>query len=202
MAKKTNQETFWNWFIKHEADLLDFEADQDRIFNQLASELRKVDPELVFEFGPKAAKREFVISASGIKSAFPAVVSLAKAAPTLDRWRVTAFRPRRMSINTVEFREKRVSPADVQFTLADNGQLAGIYLFIPGLQEDDTDLKQIGYLLLDDALGEYDVETRLGLIEMLPPDAQTDGERYPLIELPALFDELVARLEGRSRMPS
>jgi hypothetical protein len=40
-------------------------------------------------------------------------------------------------------------------------------LFIPGFREDDVALQQIGYLLLDGALGEYDVETRLGLIKML-----------------------------------
>jgi hypothetical protein len=82
--------------------------------------------------------------------------------------------------------------------LLDNGKIAGIYLFIPGFREDDADLKQIGYLLLDETLGEYDVESRLGLIKMLPPDARTNGDRYPLAELPRLFDQLVARLEGRS----
>jgi hypothetical protein len=57
--------------------------------------------------------------------------------------------------------------------------MAGVYLFIPGFREDDVALKQIGYLFLDAALGEYDVETRLGLIKMLSPETQTDGDRYP-----------------------
>ena len=91
-----------------------------------------------------------------------------------------------------------MSPKDVQFSLLDNGTTAGIYLFIPGFRDEDTDLKQIGYLLLDEALGEYDVEARLGLIKMLPSDTQRKGERYPLTELPIRFDELVYRLEGRT----
>jgi hypothetical protein len=98
----------------------------------------------------------------------------------------------------VEFRGKRVEPKDVQFSLLDNGKTAGIYLFIPGFRENDPDLKQIGYLLLDETLGEYDVESRLGLIKMLSPETRTDGVRYPLSELAARFDELVAQLEGRS----
>lgn len=202
----TAQERFWNWFVQHEAELFAFEpnreSDRERVFDELSSVLREVDPNLAFEFGPKGIKREFVISAGGIKSAFSAVTSLVTAAPHLDRWQVTAFRPRRSVFNVVQFRGKRINPKDVQFTLLDNGKMAGIYLFIPGLNENDADLKQIGYLLLDEALGEYDVEMRLDLIEMLSPEAHTSGERFPLIKLPELFDRLVSRLEGRSETVS
>jgi hypothetical protein len=202
LTDMTAQESFWNWFMQHESELFDFEADQERIFDQLATELQKVDPDITFEFGPKETRREFVISAGGIKRAFPAVSSLAGAAPILDRWHVTAFRPRRTSPHIVQFRGKRVSPKDVLFSLLDNGKIAGVYLFIPGFLESDADLKQIGYLLLDNTLGEYDVESRLGLIKMLSPDAQTDGQRYPLAELAVRFDELVSQLEGRAEKPS
>ncbi len=80
--------------------------------------------------------------------------------------------------------------------------MAGIYLFIPGFREDDVAFKQIGYLLLDATLGEYDVEVRLGLIKMLSPEMRTVADRHPLAELPTLFDQLVSRLEGRSEAPS
>jgi hypothetical protein len=195
-------ELFWEWFSEHEDMLLDCEANQEVIFDQLAAELQKVDPDLTFEIGPHERGREFVISAGGIKRAFPAVASLVDAVPPLARWQVTAFRPRRTPTSIVEFRGKRVALRDVQFTLLDNGKTAGLYLFIPGFREDDADLKQIGYLLLDEILGEYDVESRLGLIKMLSPDAQTEGRRHALAELPMLFDQLASRLEGRSGMPS
>jgi len=198
----TTQEQFWNWFIQHEPELFNFdpnrEAERERIFDRIAKELQKVDADLAFEFGPNNTRREFVISAGGTKRAFPAVLSLVNAAPTLDRWRVTAFRPRRWPPNVVECGEHRVDPKDVQFSLRSNGRSPGVYLFIPGFQEGDVNLKQIGYLLLDDTLGEYDVESRLGLVKMLSPQTPTDGERYPLADLPARFDELVTRLEGRS----
>jgi hypothetical protein len=87
----TAQEKFWSWFLQHEPELFDFnpdqEAERERIFEQLASELRKVDPDLVFEFGPKEPRREFVVSAGGLKRAFPAVTKLVDASPGLDRWR-------------------------------------------------------------------------------------------------------------------
>jgi len=202
----TAQDRFWSWFIQHEVKLFDLdpaqENERERLFDQVASELQNVHPNLTFEFGPKGPIREFVVSAGGIRGAFPAVVRLTQAAPTIERWQITAFRPRRSMINIVEFKGKRVDPRDVQFSLLDNGKVAGLYLFIPGFHEDDLDLKQVGYLLLDEALGEYDVEARLGLIRMLSPDARTEMDRYPLNELPRLFDRLVSRLEGRSGVVS
>jgi len=72
-------------------------------------------------------------------------------------------------------------------------------LYIPGFREDDIDLKQIGYLLLDEALGEYDVEVRLGLIKMLSPETKTEVDRYPLFELPTRFDQLISQLGKEHR---
>src|SRR5579883_3506273 len=194
----TSEQIFWKWFQDRENELFHFEADQERIFDSLAEELQKVNPHLTFEFSPEEnGKREFVISAGGIKKAFPAVTSLKSAAPVLPRWHVIAFRPRRAPM-VIQLGDKRIDPEDVQFSLLDNGKIAGLYLFMPGYKEDDLALKQIGYLLLDEALGEYDVETKVGLIKMLAPEMDCDFERYPLKQLPALFDRLVAQLEPQT----
>jgi hypothetical protein len=202
MDTLTAEEKFWLWFLSYETELFDFEVDQERIFDALAAELQKINPELTFEFGPKEPKRDFVISAGGIKSAFPAVVSLRNTAPALERWNVIAFRPRRNPVNTVEFKNKRVDPLEVEFSLLDNGQMAGLHLYIPGLRDDDADYKMIGYLLLDETLGEYDVETGVGLIKMLPFDEKTSLERHPLAQLPALFDQLTSHLRAQTGRPS
>lgn len=185
---------FWRWFVEHEQDLLNFEKDRERVFDELANELQKVDCDLTFEFGPKEAKREFVVSAGGVKRAFPAVTALTAAAPRLENWEITAFRQRRGALETIEFGDKRVDPKDVRFALLDNGKIAGIYLFIPGYQDHDIDFKQIGYLLLDALLGEYDVEMGVGLIKMFAPEANIRGERFPLATLPELFDKLTTKL--------
>jgi len=191
---KTEAE-FWNWFVQHEAELFDFrvehEVERERLFNELAKELQKVHRELSFEFGPNDTPREFVITACGIKEAFPSAKSLVNSAPNLERWQITALRPRRSLTNVVEFRGKRVDPKEVQFTLLSDGKVAGVRLFIPGYQETDSALKQIAYLLLDEALGEYDVESHLGPIKMFATENDIEGERYPFIELPKQFDRLL-----------
>jgi hypothetical protein len=198
----TPQEQFWNWFTHNEPELFNFGpkriVERERIFDEIAGELQKIDPDLSFEFGPNGTpRREFVISASGIRRAFPAVVSLANAAPPLDRWQVIAFRPRRTPINIVEYGGKRIDPRDVQFSLRKNGKIAGLFLFVPGYREGDAAFRVIGYILLDEALGEYDVVSRMGFFEMFSPQTATDGDRYPLADLPTLFDQLVSQLEGR-----
>jgi len=205
----TKGQEFWDWFIAHEAEFFTFdpeiEPERERLFDKLEIELQKVHPKLTFEFGPRGAKREFVISAGGLKGGFPAVVSLVDAAPRLERWNVIAFRPRRPLPCVLEIGGGEVSSEDVQFSLLDNGKAVGIRLFIPGFQEQDLNWQQIGYLFLDEALGEFDVESRLGLIKMCPPAASTQEKRYPLSELPYAFDTLASRLaekSGRSGKPS
>lgn len=85
-AQVTPEHAFWNWFQKNEATLFDFEKDQERIFDRLSAELQKIDPNLTFEFGPQDnGRREFTISADGIRKAFPAVEKLYAAAPSMPR---------------------------------------------------------------------------------------------------------------------
>ena len=192
-----SQKAFWQWFDAHQDEIFDFEVDQERIFDELSEQLVRVHPRLTFEFGPpNADRREFVISADGMREAFPAVSSLVAGAPKLDRWLVTAFRPRRTPINSVQIGETRVDPGKVEFSLLTKGSVITIQLFIPGFKEDDVTLKQIAYIMLDDALGEYDVETKVGPIQMLPSESTSTTRRYPFAELPSLFDQLASTLTG------
>ena len=192
----TAQQAFWQWFSSHQDELFDFEADQERVFDELSDRLIRVHPKLTFEFGPKTEWREFVISAGGLLEAFPAVTSLVAAAPKMDRWRVTGFRPRRTPLNRIALGERRLGPEEVEFSLLTRGTEIGLRIFIPGFRDNDVALKQIAYLMLDEALGEYDVETKVGLIQMLPCESPRTTERYPLPDLPYRFDELASSLAG------
>lgn len=175
-----------------------FERDREATFDALTAQLEKVHPDLTFEFGPeKKGTREFIISADGIKKAFPAVESLVAAAPELSRWRVTAFRPRRPIGYIIALGDHRIDPEDVQYSLLRGNNDLGVYLFIPGYSDDDHEVGLVGYLFLDEALGEYDIETKVGLIKMFPPEADTPGLRYPLGELPAHFDQEYAKLQSK-----
>jgi hypothetical protein len=203
----TKEQEFWDWFIVHDTEFFTFDPEngpaRERLFDKLEVELHKVHPKLTFAFGPpNEATREFVISAAGLKSVFPAVVCLVDAAPRLERWCVIAFRPRRPLPCVLEIAGFEVSSEDVEFSLLHNRETVGIRLFIPGFQDQDSNWQQVGYLFLDEALGEFDVESRLGLIKMYPPEASTQEKRHPLSELPSAFDRLASRLAEKSRATS
>ena len=192
MFGSTKEAKFWKWFLKHEAELLDFEKDQENVFDRLAVALQQVHLDLCFAFGRPETRREFVISAGGIRDAFPAVVDLLRAAPGLEKWTVTGFRPRQAEVPTVEIDGTRLDPDAVEVALTHNGVLIGIDLFMPGFSDDRVDLKQAIYIMLDAALGEYDIETKIGAIEMFPFEAETVLTRLPISELPHQFDHIVS----------
>src|SRR5215467_13810510 len=109
---------FWQFFADDEEAFFGFEKDQRRLFARLAQELRKVNPDLTFEFGPVAGgKRQFVISAGGVKSAFTEVESLYGARPVLKRFEVIKFRPKRDVVCDLTYRGTTVRAQDVYYRL-------------------------------------------------------------------------------------
>lgn len=191
LFNRDTEQTFWKWFVANEERLFAFEEDLENIFDVLGDAMSRVNGDLTFEFGPvKDGRREFVISAGGIKSAFPAVESLYSKAPKLDRWTWVKFRPRRAELGNIEFAGKTIASKDVRYLLARDGNKVGIVLFFEGYTEVERNTYgQIGYLMLDEALGEYAVETQVGFIDFQATDSKHFPDSSPLSELQAHFDE-------------
>lgn len=185
------EEAFWKWFATNERRLFAFEQDQEAIFDELGREMGRVNAGLTFEFGPvRDGKREFVISAGGIKSAFPAVEAVYGKAPTLERWVWVKFRPRRAYLGDLEYEGKKISADKVHYLLAKDGDRVGIVLFFDGYTEEQRNTYgQIGYLFLDEALGEFAVETQVGFVEFHSTESKYFSQSSPLTELQAHFDE-------------
>jgi hypothetical protein len=130
--KKSPHERFWAWFEKNQDMLFDFERNQDRTFDKLNAAISKVHPDLTFEFGPvQNEKREFVISADGLKEAFPAVESLHASAPVLPHWTFIKFRPRRSAM-TIQIGDLKLEPSDLEVAVEADGDKAGFTVFIKG----------------------------------------------------------------------
>jgi len=148
----------------------------------------------VFEFSSLSeGRREFVISAGGIQNAFPEVTALVQAAPVLSRWQIFAFRQRH-DAPEIRCGDKMLKRDAVFFDYIPAEDKIDLLLFIPGLADSSpegvTGLKTIGYLLLDAAVGEYDVETKIAEIQMLDASAYPERRRIPLCELPLVVDKL------------
>ncbi|MBS1994790.1 MAG: hypothetical protein JSS86_00710 [Cyanobacteria bacterium SZAS LIN-2] len=190
----TRQDRFWAWFQANENRLYHFEIDQEHTFDLLGAQLARVDPNLTFEFSPVRGDgtREFIISAGGIRSAFPAVETLYASAPKLARWKWIKFRPRRVPISDISFNGRTVRAADVKFRSYRDGSRLGLLLFVDGYN--DADKKFYGqacYLILDEALGEYAVETQIGAIEVRGLTDPNAAAARPLVELASDFDEFL-----------
>jgi hypothetical protein len=177
---------FWRVFLQAEEAL--FAGEESAA--ELSETIRRVHPDLEFDIGPpEAGRREIVISAGGIRDAFPAVEALARAAPALSRWNVVRYRQRRSVSGTVTFQGLALSPENVRFEIAADGPGSGIVLFMPGYtRQEHSRYLALALIMIDALLGEYDVEMKLGsiVIEHLGPER---GSRAMTLEhLAGVFD--------------
>jgi hypothetical protein len=185
---------FWEWFEVHEDEIFHFERKKEKVFDKLSSRLGRVNPSLVFEFSSAVeGRREFTISAGGISSVFPEVTALVRAASELPRWQIIAFRQRK-DIPEIRCGYKSIKRDAMFFDYIPAGDKIDLFLFIPGFADSSPEgvvgLKTIGYLLLDAAVGEYDVEKKIGGIKMLDVSAFPGRRRIPLRDLPQVVDQL------------
>jgi len=78
--------------------------------------------------------------------------------------------------------------------LARDGDKVGIVMFFDGYDEAQKETYgQIGFLFLDEALGEYAVETQVGFVEFRSRESKYFGRSHPLRELPGDFDAYVGQ---------
>lgn len=189
-TKKAPEIKFWSWFEKNQNMLFNFEKDQERVFDKLAAAMRKVHPELTFEFGPiENGTREFVISADGLKDAFPAVEALFLSAPELSLWKFIKFRPRR-EVMTIQMGDVKLNPSDLAVALEPDGKKTGLTVFVKGYDETKkSQLLHVVYLMLDQAIGEYDMETKVGFIEMRPYEELSPCKKHDFGDLAENFDK-------------
>jgi hypothetical protein len=188
---KTKEAKFWEWFQENNIKYLSLDKDsQDRLFDKLNERMIKIDPNLTFEFSPllNNGRREFIISADGIKDSFPSVTKLVEAAPGIPNWDIIAFRQPKTGYERINFNGLSLSFDDVFFRYSkDNGKL-GLELNIRGY-EDEKEWTAVTFLLLDMVLGEYDTEMSLSWIERKVLDENEIDILYKLTELPAILSD-------------
>jgi hypothetical protein len=193
-----SQELFWTWFNRRQDSYFALDlsnvAANEMLFADLTSHLHAVDENLTFEFGPKIdGKRELVISADGIRSSFPAVLALVAAAPQLPHWKITAFRPRRYPVSSIEIGGMTLDPRQISVRMEPDGPKVDFTILLTGYAEHERNKFSQGvYLLLDEALGEYDVETRVGVINFEAIGTAPPPASVPLSELALAFDDIAS----------
>lgn len=191
-VRKSREEAFWEWFKSNAPLIKEADSGHEPILDELYSQLSKVQKGLTFELGPKEdERREFIVSADGIKDRFPAVQRLVAAAPVFSDWEIIAFRQPKGYDSTVQFGDVNLSPNDIWFSAYPDGSLTGLSIYIRGLSNQNIqDLAGAAFVLLDSVLGEYALETRIGGIEWEPLPIDPEGEGLkPLKDLPETIEK-------------
>jgi hypothetical protein len=195
----SKQAQFWQWFMANR-ELIEMNmANPADVLNSINNQLMHVHPDIEFEIGKFPEFFEFVISAGGREEVITPVLDLYDAAPDpelLPGWVVTAFKPRAPEGWTIEFDGTKFDAHNVYYHGEPEGDRIHVIVYHAGLN-DETYNYFLGatFTLLDSILGEYDVMSKLGRIELgvLPDDWQKYNLK-PLVKLVNEVDVISARL--------
>lgn len=189
---------FWQWFQENTDRFDRFEEEQSLLMDELAHRLQAIDSNLVYEISSEnSGTRELVISADGIRDSFPLVQEFTSKAPEIAGWKITAFRQRTDQTLTLEFNGQSFEAEDFYFHLRNEGKDIDLILYVPNLTQKNRDFfVSACYILLDMALGEYDVTTKIRYIDHHPRPSNPEKQGLsPLTDLPRQFDELFAKTQ-------
>lgn len=191
-GNKNADQDFWQWFKVNTDQLAQVETCEEPIANELHRRLNKVCKGLVFLFGPEIdGKKQFVVSAGGIRKLFPDVQRLVQVAPDIPGWKIIAFRPPVKDINDfrLRFGNAEFRANDVWFSITRSSDQFDLNVFVrifDGVGQDV--INQAAFLMLDHTIGEYAVETKINRItfDSLPIDPVASG-LHPLAMLPNMM---------------
>ena len=84
----------------------------------------------------------------------------------------------------------KLNPSDLAFTLEPDGEKTGLTVFVKGYDESKkSQLLHAVYLMLDQAIGEYDMETKVGFIEMRPYEELSQCKKHDFADLAEHFEK-------------
>jgi len=180
---RSNYLKFWTWFESEEQYIFDeLEHYPDEIAEQIASNLERVDSDLVFDipFEVVNGKREFIISADGDENLFPLVQNFVKVAPSLERWNVVGLRPRTNQLDqAIDIEGLYLEYEDIFYVLRNQLFPLDVDVYIKGYDVNDNRFTHGYFLLLDTLVGEYNAVTYFGntMIHSYE-DAPADAQRF------------------------
>lgn len=189
-------ESFWKWFQDNSNELRKVTTCKEKICDQLQKQMHKINKNITYAFGPeKDGRREFIISANGIRDAFQSVQTLARSSPYIAGWKIIAFRPAVGWGYAVKINEIKISADDIWFSSEINETKIDLKLYARKSLIDigRESIMQAVFLLLDYGLGEYIIETRIGSLDLQPlPDEPLPSNIKSLVELTKIVNRLIS----------
>lgn len=187
------EKNLWKWFRAHSDELANASSDS-LTFQTFYKKLSQIHSSLVFQIGTddRASGRELVISSDGIREGISAVKKLVEAAPSIEGWKVVAFRQPVGESITVDGGGIKLSTDEILFdylTAVNNTNTTDVTLYIDGVNVDNNEeYLRVAFILLDAAVGEFQVMTKIGKLDLLPMPKEK-GSLYSLHELARILGE-------------
>jgi hypothetical protein len=178
---------FWAFVTAHAPEL---QAEPvDAATADLQRELSASHPGVIAELGADGAHRRLVLTADGDRAMFPAIEAMYRTRPQVAGWDIVAFHPRETSRPQAEVAigERTLDPQSVHYIAENRDGKLDLVVFVPGYTPHDKQLAQLAYIALDHAVGEYDVEMRIGAISLAAGD-KAPAAAPPLGYLPRELD--------------
>ena len=190
--------SFWNWLEENTDWIQAPGSDLDAHSDKIGVEFEKHFPELNWEIEiTEEGPWFFIISADCDPEKFSDVIAAYQSAPALEHWVLFPFRQPGSLETRVEIPGGTLGYDDVWcevslLPLAEPQQIE-LTILIPDFDDENEDeLADAGYQLLDNALGEFDVATFIAEVSFAALDAiplQTE-HRFPLGDLPEYIERL------------
>jgi hypothetical protein len=194
---------FWNWFQTNQQLLSSTENPGDKAHVELGENLKSIEEGLTFEIGKATdEKREIAVSADGIPELFPLVKQVVAAAPKMEKWQVVAFRQRVPAAALKEL-AIRGGPAggggeqidlaakDMRGSISRAGDKANVAVFMKNYTGKEGQQNMV-LVMLQQALGEYDLVTKVGDIRFASIEEDDKKNSVPFEELGSALDNAFA----------
>lgn len=199
---------FWKWFKPREQKLFEMEPG-DAQFQALSSEIKSIDEKIEFEIAPAPeGMKELAISAAGNEAVFPLVEATVNSAPELTKWRVVAFRQRVPAelLKDLEIAANKTGPdgkidptqkpfgvavKDMRFTMVRVGKKVNLVIFIKDYKN-DSEQEHLAMMMLQQAVGEYDLVKKIDSIEFKPLNDATAKDAKPFESLGDTLDKTLS----------
>jgi hypothetical protein len=188
---------FWAWFVERKALFDKFEENRELLTPEIVEQLKVFPQNLVVEIEPpQNGSRRMAISADGIETTFPLVRSIVAAAPHLKGWQIVAFRqPGPLAGIKLNYPGITLETSKMWiFPMESSGGFDCIIYFSNYSEEKRNLFINATYVLLDDAIGEYNVVKGIRTLDFkkLPPEGERDGI-VPFVDLPKVFADYEAK---------
>src|ERR1700677_2463849 len=183
--------SLWSWSSSNQSRFCNLEQERENLVPELVEHLRLLSPNLTIEFeAPKNGVREMAISADGVEKDFPLVEQLVAAAPTMQGWHVVAFRqPSKIQGMELKYPGITLDTDRMWMMPIEDDQGFDLIVFFPNYSDDRRNLFiNATYVLLDNAIGEYNVVKGIRTLDFqkLPPVGDRRGI-LPFVDLPKVF---------------